>query len=151
MTDRLGGQDGGDLEPQEDAAVKGELVPVAGSLDLRPLDTLGGLEQLPVDYDQEKQHDWVRFIIVAGLLTILASLVLGAFLGLSSEDADTQKNLVQVTGLFVGPVTALIGAATGFYFGKESSIKERGPERGTDRSIVAQPPKRRRSSFSRLK
>ena len=79
---------------------KGTLVPIADSFAVRPTDALGGPQKVPYTYNPEEQQDSVRLILVAGLLIILGGLVVGAFWGLSNENAETQKNLIQVIGQF---------------------------------------------------
>lgn len=125
MSDPIGG-DQSQGDPTGGATpAEGQLYHLSDGNELPPTETLGGPREAPRNYNPEQQRDWVRLMLVTGLLVILGGLVLGAFLGLATEDVETQKNLIQVIGQFVAPITALIGAATGFYFGKEAAHNER--------------------------
>jgi hypothetical protein len=97
------------------------------------------LVPLPKDFSIPDEHDWlrsegtkpwaqpdsIRFLLVFGLLIILGAIVGLGFAGLFSQaDLDTQRNVLEAWGIFVSPVTTLLGAATGFYFGREAAAKE---------------------------
>lgn len=73
-----------------------------------------------VDYDPEPARDQVRGQIALYLIAILAAMVVASFLLLYAAPWHTER-LVTVLQILFGPVTTLVGAATGYYFGANSS------------------------------
>ena len=74
------------------------------------------------DYDPEPVRDQVRGQIALYLIAILAVMVLASYVLLYAAPWHTEK-LVTVLQILFGPVATLVGAATGYYFGANSSPK----------------------------
>ncbi|MDP9012446.1 MAG: hypothetical protein M3O41_07290 [Pseudomonadota bacterium] len=76
-------------------------------------------------YDPEQFRDQARKRITYWLLILLTLLVTYAFGGLflieGKPSFEHLKNLVE---LLLGPIIALVSAATGFYFGAQSGSKK---------------------------
>jgi hypothetical protein len=71
------------------------------------------------EYDSRPQEDSARRRIAYYLLTMLAGVILWAalFTWINPEELDAVKGLLE---LVLGPLVALVSAATGFYFGSKS-------------------------------
>lgn len=72
------------------------------------------------DYDPEPVRDQVRGQIALYLIGILALMVAFSFLLLYAAPWHTDR-LVTLLQILFGPVATLVGAATGYYFGANSS------------------------------
>lgn len=76
----------------------------------------------PVVGPQEpKQREWVRLLLAGASIAILAAEVGFAiwYIGRCEQDPDTAVNVIKEFALiFLGPTVALVGATTGFYFGR---------------------------------
>lgn len=105
--------------------------PTPVTLDVREeVDLDQGVEEPPaveasprvVDYDPEPARDKVRGQIALYLIYILGGMVIASFLLLYAAPWHTEL-LVSVLQILFGPVTTLVGAATGYYFGANSAIK----------------------------
>ena len=72
------------------------------------------------DYDPEPVRDQVRGQIALFLIGILALMVALSFLLLYAAPWHTER-LVTLLQILFGPVATLVGAATGYYFGANSS------------------------------
>ncbi len=79
-------------------------------------------------YDQERARDKARENIAYALIailagSILATLVLCAWL-VGPYDADGNADrLVRVLNIVFGPIITLVGSATGFYFGAQTASR----------------------------
>ena len=79
-------------------------------------------------YDQERARDKAREAIAYALVailagTIIATLVLCAWL-VGPYDADGNADrLVRVLNIVFGPIITLVGSATGFYFGAQTASR----------------------------
>jgi hypothetical protein len=69
-----------------------------------------------VVYDPGEHRESVRGIIAQWLVLILAGIVTAAFWLVVWKGNDSASALLQIV---LGPVVALVGSATGFYFGVE--------------------------------
>jgi hypothetical protein len=70
-------------------------------------------------YDPERDREAVRGRIALLLIWILAGIIVASFLTVwgSPDKFPTVKSLLE---LIIAPVVALVGSATGFYFGGKS-------------------------------
>jgi hypothetical protein len=75
-------------------------------------------------YDPDKSRDETRSYIAYWLLLLLTMVVVAAFTMLFAVHAATFENLKSVLELILGPIVALVSAATGFYFGSQQSGKK---------------------------
>ncbi len=85
-----------------------------------PSDSPGAV--LLADYDPEPVRDLVRGRIALYLIGVLAAMVAASFLMLYAAPWHSDK-LVTVLQIVFGPVTTLVGAATGYYFGANTKPK----------------------------
>lgn len=76
-------------------------------------------------YDPEKFRDQARKRITYWLLVLLTLLMTYAFGGLFLIEAKpTFDHLKTLVEMLLGPIVALVSAATGFYFGAQSGNKK---------------------------
>ncbi len=77
-------------------------------------------EQKP--YSPQKQHDYVRLTVTAGLLAIFGYLVVFASIESASWPAHWQqtKEMLQI---ILPAITGIIGTVIGFYFGSAAANK----------------------------
>jgi hypothetical protein len=79
-------------------------------------------------YDPDEFRDQARKRITYWLLALLTLLVTYAFFGLFSiEGRPTFEHLKTLVEMLLGPLIALVSAATGFYFGAQSGDKKLKP------------------------
>jgi hypothetical protein len=104
----------------------GESPPLEGSppesLDLGSAadTTFSGIETIP--YDPTKARESVRGWIALSLIALLATTILVSFVLLWIHP-DRSKELHDLLALVFGPLVALVGAATGYYFGSQAAVK----------------------------
>jgi len=73
------------------------------------------------DYNPDRSRDQARARITYWLLFLFTLLILFAFFALyNADEKPTFENLKAILELLLGPVVALVSAATGFYFGAQS-------------------------------
>ncbi len=70
-------------------------------------------------YDPSKARESVRGIIALSLIATLGVTILGSF-AVIWVHPDRSKELHDLLGLVLGPLVALVGAATGYYFGSQA-------------------------------
>jgi hypothetical protein len=75
------------------------------------------------DYDPEPVRDKARMWLAYILVFLLCVVIGAAYASLWFMDANNFPNLKTVIELVLGPVVALVGSATGFYFGGGRSGK----------------------------
>jgi hypothetical protein len=76
-------------------------------------------------YDPDQFRDQARKRITYWLLTLLTLLVTYAFGGLFLiQDKPTFEHFKSLVEMLLGPIIALVSAATGFYFGAQSGSKK---------------------------
>ena len=75
-------------------------------------------------YDPEQFRDQARKRITYWLLVLLTLLVTYAFVGLFIIEKPTFDHLKNLVEMLLGPIVALVSAATGFYFGAQSGGKK---------------------------
>jgi hypothetical protein len=76
-------------------------------------------------YDPDEFRDQARKRITYWLLALLTLLVTYAFGGLFLiENKPSFEHLKSLVEMLLGPLIALVSAATGFYFGAQSSKKK---------------------------
>jgi len=75
-----------------------------------------------VPYNPEKTRENYRGIIALILIALMSALIAVSF-ALFWIHPDRSKDLQQFFSLIFGPVVALVGAATGYYFGSQSANK----------------------------
>lgn len=81
-----------------------------------------GIESPKEVYDPEKTRDLARANITYWLLALFTLLVVFAFGSLYAiEGRPTFEHLKSLVELLLGPLVALVSAATGFYFGAHSA------------------------------
>jgi hypothetical protein len=79
-------------------------------------------------YNPEQSRDKARANITYWLLILLTVLFLGAFAAFFSiREAATFANLKTLLEMLITPLIVLVSAATGFYFGANSSTRSNGP------------------------
>ena len=81
-------------------------------------------ERPPLLPREPKQREWVRAFLALALVAVFAVEVIFSiwFLAHSCPDLDSAvKALKELAEVFLGPTVALVGAATGFYFGRSQS------------------------------
>lgn len=69
-----------------------------------------------VPYNIDRHRESTRGLIALILVGLLAAVLLVAMAGLISGHAE-MKDLKELLTIILGPLVALVGAATGFYFG----------------------------------
>lgn len=88
--------------------------PASGRLPPGP--SLGG------KYDPSQDREKARGLIAQALILILATIVLFAFITLWASRAIVKpEDLKDVVSVLLGAVAALVGSATGFYFGGKTN------------------------------
>ncbi|MDQ2835332.1 MAG: hypothetical protein M3Y50_16635 [Acidobacteriota bacterium] len=88
-----------------------------GSTELKPS---AAYETVP--YDPRPQQENVRGIIALFLVGLLAATIAAAFVMLWLHP-DRSRELHDLLALTFGPLVALVGAATGYYFGSRAAEK----------------------------
>jgi hypothetical protein len=82
-------------------------------------------EYKSVTYNPDKARDEARARITYWLLGLLTLLVIGSFVSVFNLDKNpTFENIKALLEVILGPVIALVSAATGFYFGANTVGKE---------------------------
>lgn len=76
------------------------------------------LEPSTVPYNSDQDRERVRGHVALGLIWLLALVVVGSFVGLVTKTME-MKDLKELLTIVLGPLIALVGAATGFYFGEK--------------------------------
>ncbi len=79
-------------------------------------------EPAAIPYNPEKIRENYRGIIAMILISLMAALIAASFT-LFWLHPDRSKDLEHFFSLIFGPVVALVGAATGYYFGSQSANK----------------------------
>jgi hypothetical protein len=80
-----------------------------------PYYDLSGISATESKFDPEPQREKMRGRIAMGLLLMVAGIVAISFISLwFGMDTDTLQTLLTI---IFGPIVALAGTATGFYFG----------------------------------
>lgn len=87
-----------------------------------------GLTQpVATKYDADQFHDQARKKITYWLLALLSVLFVGAFVCLFIIEGNPKfEQLKALLEILLGPLVALVSAATGFYFGAKSGNKGAG-------------------------
>jgi hypothetical protein len=93
-----------------------------GSAELSPAPTYR-----TIPYNADKARENVRGLIALWLIVLLASTIALSFF-LVWRHPDRDKELHELLGLIFSPLIALVGTATGYYFGSQSSSRQ---EKGT--------------------
>ncbi len=75
-----------------------------------------------VPYDPERARENYRGVIALILIGLMAALITATF-ALFWLHPDRSKDVQQFFSLIFGPVVALVGAATGYYFGSQSAMR----------------------------
>ena len=129
--------------PSQAAPIDGETLPPTNAKEVAPtdgqivtepdetldLDAEGEGEPPPskppetLPYDPVKDRENVRGKIAISLIEILAAIILLSFILLAFQP-DSSDKLKEILSLVFGPLVALVGAATGYYFGAKSSGKD---------------------------
>jgi uncharacterized membrane protein len=65
-----------------------------------------------IDRDRERMRGWIALALIG----LLAAVLLAAFIGLLTATISAH-DLKELLPVFLGPLIALVSAATGFYFG----------------------------------
>lgn len=81
------------------------------------------------DYDPDKYRDATRSYIAYWLLGLLTIVVIFSFTALVviNKGTVTFAELKSLLELLLGPIVALVSAATGFYFGSQQSTNAKKP------------------------
>lgn len=91
-----------------------------GELDLtneKAADVDGAVpEPTTVPYNSDQDRERIRGVVALSLVGLLAAVVLGSFIGLATGWIP-MRDLKELLTIVLGPLIALVGAATGFYFG----------------------------------
>jgi hypothetical protein len=113
----------GEAAPEREAQgetereAQGETEP--GETEPQTLDLTGLLRPSTIPYsidrDREQKRGWIALILV-GLLVVV---ILLSFAGLFTARIEL-KDLKELLIVILGPLVALVGAATGFYFGEKN-------------------------------
>ena len=94
--------------------------------DLRNLTTDSDTESdiddvfLEEDYNPRPQEDSARRRIAYILLGLLAIVLIWALVSITLLP-DSEERIVKVLEIVLGPIIALVSAATGFYFGSKAN------------------------------
>ena len=75
-------------------------------------------------YDPAQYQDTTRSYIAYWLLLLLTLLILSTFGSLFVIQTITFENVKSIIELILGPIIALVSAATGFYFGAQQQNKK---------------------------
>ena len=81
------------------------------------------LPETPLPYNPEKTRENYRGVIALILIALMAAIIAVSF-ALLWLHPDRNKDLQQFFSIVYGPVVALVGAATGYYFGSQSANKQ---------------------------
>lgn len=89
-----------------------------GSVSTIDLDLLASEQNLSVPraYDPAEDREHARMNLAYGLLALLAFVVVGLIAGVFL-DLISVAGTKDLTGSILGPLIALVGTVTGFYFG----------------------------------
>lgn len=111
-------------------------IALAGAVPITP-DKAPGLF---TDYDADRSRDTARANITYWLLALFTLLIVGSFLAmyLFLEKKPEFEQLKVMIELILGPLVALVSAATGFYFGAQS--RNNGSSRTPPSSASSQGP-----------
>lgn len=90
-------------------------------LDLGSATVDSGPAYRTVRYDPARARESVRGWIALSLIALLA-LIIGASFVFMWLHPDKEKSLHDLLALILGPMIALVGSATGFYFGSQERI-----------------------------
>ena len=109
----------GDPNPAENLPLDGSQ---PDSLDLgsAAATSFSGIEVVP--YAPMKARESVRGLIALSLIGLLAATIIVSFILLWIHP-DRSKELHDLLALVFGPLVALVGAATGYYFGSQAADK----------------------------
>lgn len=77
-------------------------------------------EAKAVRYNPDRVRENMRGLLAIWLIGIMAATIVGSFLLLWIHP-DRSKELHELLALVFGPLVALVGAATGYYFGSQSA------------------------------
>lgn len=78
-------------------------------------------------YDPDKSRDTTRSLIAYWLLGLLTAVVVFSFAALLLVGPLNFEHLKSLLELLLGPIVALVSAATGFYFGSQQSSNSKRP------------------------
>jgi hypothetical protein len=116
-----------DPEPEQPVATTLDSPPVEEALDLSvtepPAGAVGAGGGAPPpgptlkDYNPEEDREQMRGRIAQLLLWLLITVVVLSFIVISWCDKDRWSYLKEFLTIVFGPLTTLIGAVTGFYYG----------------------------------
>ena len=67
-------------------------------------------------YDPSQVRERLRGALAGGLLALLAFIIIGSFISLWFDWANSDE-IDRILTMVLAPVIALVGAATGFYYG----------------------------------
>ncbi len=73
-------------------------------------------------YDPARDREKVRGRIAVGLTALFGILVL-VLLGATIGGSLTLDDLAKLAGVLLSPVSGLLGAVTGFYYGAQSNLR----------------------------
>ena len=73
-------------------------------------------EPTTVPYNADQDRERIRGIVALSLVALLAVVVICSFIGLATGSTP-MGDLKELLTIILGPLVALVGAATGFYFG----------------------------------
>jgi hypothetical protein len=76
-----------------------------------------------VVYNPDRDREHVRGLIAGGLLALVFLMVGGAFVMVAWGGKEQLEAAEKILGIVWGPIVALVSAATGFYFGAQSSTR----------------------------
>ncbi len=92
------------------------------SLDLGSAPDIDFIPYEVVPYDPAKARESVRGRIALSLIGLLAATILVSFVLLWMHP-DRSKELHDLLALIFAPLVALVGSATGYYFGSQTAGK----------------------------
>lgn len=104
---------GGDPPIKEPNSAVGSPISDLREVDLGPLD----LDRSPVKEGPAKRVEKTRATLAYLLFALLATIVL-TLLALLAAHKITTDELGSTAGVLISPVIGLLGAATGYYYGK---------------------------------
>ena len=93
-----------------------------GAIDLTTREKKVGRKKIKFkekDYDPKRQEDTARRRIAYILLALLGIVILWSLASITFCP-DSEDKIVNILQIVLGPMVALVSAATGFYFGSKS-------------------------------
>lgn len=111
------GEAASERQVQREAELEDETEPQTLELTDGPIPPSTVSSPYSIDRDREQKRGWIALILVG----LLAAVIILSFIGLFLK--VELKDLKELLTIILSPLVALVGAATGFYFGEKNKGK----------------------------